>query len=404
MSDDVWNDDVIYAFSIHRTFMQILGLWPLQKKTIFTIIHWSVMIFLLFTPLCFMYLEFIGSHNDSGRHMDATVYTVLTGALNLNYVYIAGKRDKLAKNINAAITDWLSAKSDEKSYKIMKKQAFESRLWTLIMLYSAATCCGLYVLSVVFANLIDVFLPDETVNVSNGSVSARERTFIIPYGDLVNEITSLQYAIVTAFHAFQLTVICTMQSVSDAFYISITLHLTGQLKVLTEKFKMFASNKDTQVNRKQFISLINRHCELMEYSQNVEETFSINILYKFVGATLLLALLGLRILICLKSGDYVASTRTTLLMNYVILESLVYCYGGDFIQKGSQDIFHAMFMTSWFTLPATFMKDVNFAMMRSRYPFRLTGGKFFYVNCEAIGYILKTAGSYVSVLRVALRD
>ncbi|XP_011878858.1 PREDICTED: uncharacterized protein LOC105568083 [Vollenhovia emeryi] len=93
---------------------------------------------------------------------------------------------------------------------------------------------------------------------------------------------------------------------------------------------------------------------------------------------------GLRIIFCLKNGEYVDLTKTVMLLNYMLLESLIYCYGGDFIQKGSEGIFHAMFMASWFTLPATLMKDFNFAMMRSSYPFRLTGGKFFYVNREAI--------------------
>jgi len=82
----------------------------------------------------------------------------------------------------------------------------------------------------------------------------------------------------------------------------------------------------------------------------------------------------------------------------------VYCCGGDFVQKGSEGIFQAMFMASWFRLPTTLMKDLNFAMMKSSYPFRLTGGKFFYANRETIVYILKTAASYVSVLRIALKD
>lgn len=88
----------------------------------------------------------------------------------------------------------------------------------------------------------------------------------------------------------------------------------------------------------------------------------------------------------------------------MFMEALVYCSGGDFIQRESENIFRAMFMTSWFTLPATLMKDLRFAMMRSSYPFRLTGGKFFYVNRETIIYVLKTAASYVSVLRIALRN
>lgn len=86
------------------------------------------------------------------------------------------------------------------------------------------------------------------------------------------------------------------------------------------------------------------------------------------------------------------------------MQSIVYCYGGDFVQKGSEGIVRAMYMASWFTLPATLMKDFHFAMMKSNNPFHLTGGKFFYANREAMVYILKTAASYVSVLRVALRD
>lgn len=36
MSDERWNDDIAYAFSTQRTSLKILGLWPLETKTIFT--------------------------------------------------------------------------------------------------------------------------------------------------------------------------------------------------------------------------------------------------------------------------------------------------------------------------------------------------------------------------------
>jgi len=89
-------------------------------------------------------------------------------------------------------------------------------------------------------------------------------------------------------------------------------------------------------------------------------------------------------------------------MNYMLVQSFVYTYGADCLQKESEDISYALYMTSWFTLPFTLMKDLHFSMMRSSIPFRLTGGKFFYVNRETMIYILKTAVSYVSVLRIAL--
>ncbi|XP_011065383.1 PREDICTED: uncharacterized protein LOC105152670 [Acromyrmex echinatior] len=260
MSDDVWNDDIAYVFSTHRTFMQILGIWPLQKRTIVTIIQWNVMIFLQLSPLIFLFMEFTGNNGDTGSNIDAIIYLSCTLNLNLKYIAIAANGGKLTKNIKAAVADWVSAKNDEKSYKIMKKYAFKSRLYTLLMLYSSFVCGSLYLLSVLVMNLIEIFLQDQMMNVSN----------------------------------------------------------------------------------------------------------------------------GLRIIFCLKHHYYVELMKSILVLNYMLMESLLYCYGGDFIQKGSEDIFHAMFKASWFTLPATMMKDLNFAMMRSSYPFRFTGGKFFYTNCEAI--------------------
>ncbi|XP_071625922.1 uncharacterized protein [Temnothorax longispinosus] len=405
MSDDVWNDDIAYEFSTQRTFMQILGIWPLQKKRIFMTVQWSVMIFIQLSPLIFLYMEFTGNNRDAGTDIEAMLYFATTLSLTLKYICINANGSKMAKNINSAIADWSSAKNDEESYKIMKKHAFKSRLCTLFMLYLAFTCGSLYVLSVVLINLKDLILPGQVVNVSNDNIGTKDRMFIVPCGELGDKITSLQYVMVIMFQTVELLMICVLQSIADSFYIGVTLHLTGQLKLLETKFKIFASKPDARINhRKQFINLVNRHCELVELNQNIEDTFYLIILFQLVIVTLVLALLGLRIIVCLKNSDYVELTKSTVLLNYMFLQSLVYCYGGDFVQKGSEGIFHAMFMASWFKIPARLMKDLNFAMMRSSYPFRLTGGKFFYANCEAMVYILKTAASYVSVLRVTLRD
>jgi len=113
---------------------------------------------------------------------------------------------------------------------------------------------------------------------------------------------------------------------------------------------------------------------------------------------------GLRILFCLKNNYYVELTKSIFSLNYMLMESLIYSYGGDFVQRGSDEIFHAIFMISWSTLPIALMKDLRFAIMRSSYPLHLTGGKFFYANRETILNVLKMAASYISVLRMALPD
>lgn len=113
---------------------------------------------------------------------------------------------------------------------------------------------------------------------------------------------------------------------------------------------------------------------------------------------------GLRIEFCIRTDNYFELTKSILIMNFCFLQSMMYSYGGEFVQAGSEDIFHAMFKNSWFTLPATLMKDLHFAMMRSSNPFRLTGGKLFYTNRETMVYLLRRTVSYISVLRIALGD
>jgi len=129
--------------------------------------------------------------------------------------------------------------------------------------------------------------------------------------------------------------------------------------------------------------------------------FAVFMLFLFKKETLVS---GLRILFCLKNNYYVELTKSIFSLNYMLMESLVYSYGGDFVQRGSDEIFHAIFMISWSTLSTPLMKDLRFAIMRSNYPLHLTGGKFFYANRETILNVLKMAASYISVLRIAIPD
>jgi len=96
--------------------------------------------------------------------------------------------------------------------------------------------------------------------------------------------------------------------------------------------------------------------------------------------------------------------KSVVIINYMLAESFMYIYSADCLQRESEGIFYAMYTISWFRLPLALMKDLRFSMMKSSIPFRLTGGKFFYINRETMIYILKTAASYVSVLRIVLGD
>lgn len=120
-----------------------------------------------------------------------------------------------------------------------------------------------------------------------------EWVFIIPSGDLGKKISGSQYSMVIVIQNLQLFTLSIMQCISDGFYMTVTLHLTGQLKILKAKFKTLASKPDTvENNRKHLSRLVDRHCELAKFNQNIEDTFHLIILLQLIVVTLLLALMG----------------------------------------------------------------------------------------------------------------
>lgn len=116
---------------------------------------------------------------------------------------------------------------------------------------------------------------------------------LIPSGPLSKSITGSQYVIILVIHIVQTYVICSTQGVVDSFFFNVTMHLAGQLEVLRNKFQTFANERNTEANyRKKFIGLVNRHNELIELYQNLEDTFNLYILFQLVTVTIMLALMG----------------------------------------------------------------------------------------------------------------
>ncbi|XP_020296086.1 uncharacterized protein LOC109861022 [Pseudomyrmex gracilis] len=352
----------------------------------------------------FLFMEATRDDRDIAATIDIVVFCTCISLLVIKCVSITVNREKLARNIRAAINDWSSVVKDEDSLEIMKKNAFKTRRFTLILTWSIVAPSVLYIFGIVYVNLKQALLLAD-LNATEGDNITINWMFLIPSGMLGSRVTGPQYAMIFTVQIFQIAVICLSQLVSEPFYINVTLHLAGQLGILKRKFENLANKPDTVTNRrKQLASLVDRHCELTELNENLEDTFHLIIFFQIVLAGLLLSITGLRIEFCIRTNNYFELTKSILVMNFCFLQSMMYSYGGEFVQAGSEDIFHAMFKNSWFTLPATLMKDLRFAMMRSSNPFRLTGGKLFYTNRETIVFLLRRTVSYISVLRIALGD
>lgn len=97
-------------------------------------------------------MEFARTDPDAGKSIETMLFSMCTGATLLkNFCYITNRK-RLAKNINFAIDDWVDAKNDAQAHKIMKKYAFQSRLFTSVILYLANICTVLYIMVIFLLN------------------------------------------------------------------------------------------------------------------------------------------------------------------------------------------------------------------------------------------------------------
>lgn len=112
-------------------------------------------------------MEFTRTDQDAGKSIETMLFSMCTGATLLKNFCFTFNRKKLARNINVAIDDWVNVKKNTEAYKIMKKYAFQSRLFTSVILYLANICTVLYIMVIFLLNKDHVILDTLNNNVTN---------------------------------------------------------------------------------------------------------------------------------------------------------------------------------------------------------------------------------------------
>ncbi|KAF3054461.1 Odorant receptor 382, partial [Nylanderia fulva] len=136
---------------------------------------------------------------------------------------------------------------------------------------------------------------------------------------------------------------------------------------------------------KKVYRLINRHSKLMEFYQNLEDSFNLCILIELVTVTIVLA--------------FIEFSSCKL----ILIESLVLTYAGDFLQREIKKIAYSAYDNQWYDFKVKIMKNLPMVMFRRMIPHQITTGKCLPMNLFSFKEILKATGSYLFVLRVKIK-
>nr|QHN69166.1 odorant receptor 35 [Sirex nitobei] len=217
---------------------------------------------------------------------------------------------------------------------------------------------------------------------------------------------SPNFELVFAYQFIQGTATTLCNGGVDGILVIFIYHLYGQLEILKRKLinllTFYKANKSIISQHsfnKQLGQLIQRHLQLIHFASVVEETFNFMILGQLFVSSLIMCVLGFRIIMTVEDSDLAILVQFILFQISMTTEIFIYCYCGEKIISQSQSVSYAVYETEWFDCPAQVAKMLLVLMIRTKQSLCITAGKLYVMNLENFTSILKTSLSYLSVLR-----
>ncbi|XP_044586757.1 odorant receptor 13a-like [Cotesia glomerata] len=181
--------------------------------------------------------------------------------------------------------------------------------------------------------------------------------------------------------------------------ITMVLHICGQLAVLNYRIRRIPPDIDEHKIQVVFGRLVRRHMRSIWMAKKLDDTFHFVLLIDLVGTTLLLGLMCYIVIIGSSMSEssfgyvYIICAIATVFLLYG------YCIVGECLINESKKINEAYYECLWYKSSQKFRKSLLICLTETQEPLRITAGKFFTFSLSGFTDVLKTAMSYLSMLR-----
>ncbi|XP_014238983.1 uncharacterized protein LOC106660518 [Trichogramma pretiosum] len=380
------------AFSVYRSFLWFLGVWPLEEKSRYQRLRYYTAAFFQASFLLHTSIEICLNRSGVSDMVDVCLFfaSAFLALIKHTYLHLHGR--KIAYNLRSYMRDW--RQPSEYGSAVMRSH-FKMYRYQFII-YNSIGYIGttLFLIRTLLLN----YLKDRGQARDDGpefeyeficKISFLSKPFLLRYhtGLLV-----LQY--------LQCMYVCSSGASTDCFFFGLLLHLAAQFKILNRRWHDFGdASRDDQAS---FDELVARHQLLTKLGQHLEQSFSRVVLLQLLISVILICMSGCSILVSMMERDYVTMLISTNCVSFMITESFIYGYASDYLKSQSLALVDAVAACGWYDLERARRRDLAFVLMRALLPCSITAGKFFYVTHNTIVQLVKTSVSYLSVLRMTI--
>ncbi|XP_057333838.1 odorant receptor 4-like isoform X1 [Microplitis mediator] len=390
------NENVNDRFKLQRFFTSILGLWPLQKDDFyrkFRIGYSLSQMIIVTVSVIYQFIINCGGIDDTLDSYFLLIYSIL---IFIKIFYTSTCRDYLKRIIISSYQDWESIKNTEDIEVMVNNSAIYNNVSLLI--YS----CGL-ITQILYDGKIIFFTDSSAVptldHQSNRTVYKYQHKFLLPSSCIFNNVSKSLYYVILINEMVQSFIIAVGDICTDAMFLSITAHICGQFDILIKRMDKFCDNNyNFEVKNHELTMIIQRHQHLIFLSNCLEIVYNKVILMQMGVCLTSLSVAGVTLLLSINKNDIITAMRSVSTINFVILESYIYAYPADTLSRKGDIMLRAIY-SYWYKFPNV-NKNIVFITMRLCIAPYLTVGKFFNLTNDSFMSVIKTAFSYLSVLRL----
>ncbi|XP_057338912.1 uncharacterized protein LOC130676590 [Microplitis mediator] len=385
-------------YRIMKNSAKLIGQWPYQsreKRIIIIIIVWAFF-FMQFIPQIIAIVMHI---DDPDILFEACSNMAVDFVSAIKYINAICKTNLIKKLHNRVILDWSLMLNDEEK-NTLEKHTYLGYIFSSGWAGFAYMSATIFVLEPVFPRILNVFI---SVNETDPFKLA------LPLEYIIIDREKHYWIMLFVSTIFVYNIIIVLVS-CDIMYITFVQHVCGLFAVLGCRLANTPIDKNYSGGRiagdnlsnsedipyKHLVSCIRSHRRALKYAELLESAYSVSF-GLLVGIYLpLLSITGFQIITQSNTIEQLLKYATFTISQ--IIHLFFECFMSQRLTDMSLEMQKSIAEVQWFDNSIKSRKLLLIMTMRSQVPCKLTAAKIMDLTIENFGMMVKTSGSYFTML------
>uniref|UniRef100_A0A1A9W8D3 Odorant receptor n=1 Tax=Glossina brevipalpis TaxID=37001 RepID=A0A1A9W8D3_9MUSC len=187
----------------------------------------------------------------------------------------------------------------------------------------------------------------------------------------------------------------------DGIFSWFTFNIAAHFRILRLRVKYAGQENGGNITKAAVNACIDLHRQTVELAEEFNNIFRVNVFIKFAISCLQIACLAFQLVQGREKADQMF--HFSFLIS-ATLQFFLYCYGGQKIKDESLAVSNCIYQSfQWQVVETNLRKSLLIVMMRSQKACNLTG-VFFTADLPLFLWVLKTAGSFITMLLTLADD